>query len=106
LCSPPAGTCSYLRRLRIGTAKLKQKISLMPACRHEFCETCITTYAQSKVKDGEVLPQQMSCPHAEPKPCGVALAHADILLCLPDKSDKERFERLSLQRSRTYAQPT
>ena len=72
---------------------------VLTACSHEFCETCITTYVQNKVKDGEVLPQQMSCPHAEPKPCGVSLSPSDILQCLPDKVDQERFQRLSLQRS-------
>ena len=72
---------------------------VLVACSHEFCETCITTYVQNKVKDGEVLPQQMSCPHTEPKPCGVALSPSNILQCLHDKVDQERFQRLSLQRS-------
>jgi len=78
---------------------------VLTACSHEFCETCITTYVQNKVKDGEVLPQQMSCPHAEPKPCAVALSPSDILQCLPDKVDQERFQRLSLQRSFLFLAP-
>jgi hypothetical protein len=70
----------------------------LSACGHDFCVDCIMTLVQSKVKSGEVLPGQIVCPCIEPVKCGIALAVGDIQLCLPEPSERERYDRLTLQR--------
>lgn len=70
----------------------------LTACSHAFCQECISTYVEKKAKDGEVLEEQMCCPHTEPSPCALPLAPQDVLRCLADPAERQRYERLTLQR--------
>ena len=67
-------------------------------CAHSFCQECVTHYVRGKVADGEVLPEQLQCPHVDPTECKRALAPSEVLRCLGSKAERERYERLTLQR--------
>lgn len=68
------------------------------ACNHAFCVECITHFVKGKVKAGEVMGEQLSCPCVEPEKCGVALLPGDVKRALGARCRGERYERLVLQR--------
>ena len=67
-------------------------------CSHSFCVECLSQYVRGKVEAGEVLSEQLSCPCVEPKRCGVPLVPQDVSRCLATPAERERYERLALNR--------
>jgi len=70
----------------------------LSACGHAFCVDCISTYTRGKVEAGEVLPGRIVCPCVEPTKCGRALTLLDIHRCLEGNEERQRYDRLALQR--------
>ena len=68
------------------------------SCSHSFCVECLSQYVRSKVEAGEVLSEQLSCPCVEPKRCAVPLVPQDVSRCLATPAERERYERLALNR--------
>ena len=67
-------------------------------CGHGFCEGCISQFVRTKVSEGEVLPDALTCPHVDPRPCKRPIDPADVKACLRTDEDVERYERLTLSR--------
>ena len=75
-----------------------EAVKLSGSCGHDFCVECLTTFVREKVKVGEVLGENLSCPCVEPTRCAVALTPQDVKRCLETPADIERYDRLALQR--------
>ena len=48
------------------------------------------SFVQNKVKEGQVLAEQLVCPCVEPERCAVPLFPKDVKLCLAGSAEGER----------------
>jgi len=90
----PAGRTSgeYVRPLKPGVCPIcfcdyaVEEGVRTSACGHNFCGDCFGYYVRTKVNDGEVTANQLTCPHVELHgggvKCGTALSQSDVLASL------------------------